>query len=375
MLPSTFISASQKEASQARNLQAKLEVIKVLQAASEDMVMRKKLSSKDVQESLVSFMTRVSRGEEIEPQEVLAISKNFSNEFSFSSLEKPQLLSLARFFGLPPIGTSFILQEELKFKWNLIRQDDQHILRDGIENMSPGELEEAAYSRGYSPANSHHDKTKYLQEWISLSQENVPPYLLLLSRAQYFVNKTQQVADIRPPAIAPFVPAAPQQSLAFPSSSSEQSKSNQERSAVEDLPEKEIVSVDYKNQHHEFPHDPVVAKLWVQIARFTRDLKKETFGGKQSDVLYLGDSSGDKLSTVITREMRQYLQAIFIALDKDGDKKLSVDEVEHGLRASDVPVQHGDVAQLVRLHDTDGDNCLTFDEFVDLLLYIRKYRN
>lgn len=369
MLPSTFTSASQKEAAQTRTLRAKLEVIKVLQAASEDLVMRNKLASKDMQAALVSFMSKVSRGEEIAPQEILTISKNFANEFSLSSLERPQLQSLARFFGLPPIGTSFILQEELKFKWNLVKQDDQHILREGIHNLSPSELEEAAYARGYSPATNHLDKAQYLQQWISLSQENVPPYLLLLSRAQFFVNKTKEVTDIRPPVIATFLPPLPE-APAAPSAAG--AKPKQEKV---DLPEKELISVDFKNHHHEFSHDPVVAKLWVQIARFTRDLKKETFGGKTSDVIYLGDSTGDKLSTVITRDMRQYLQAIFLALDKDGDRKLSVDEVENGLRAADIPAQRSDVMQLVRLHDTDGDNSLSFDEFVDLLLYIRKYRN
>jgi len=373
MLPSTFVSASQKETAQTRSLKAKLEVIKVLQAASENLVMREKLSSKDMKDSLTAFMSKVSRGEEIAPQEILTISKNFSNAFSLNSLERPQLQSLARFFGLPPIGTSFILQEELKFKWNLVKQDDQHILREGIDALSPIELEEAAYTRGYSPANNHLDKAKYLQEWISLSQENVPPYLLLLSRAHFFVNKTKEVTDIRPPVIAPFLPPLPE-APAMPSGWA-QAKPKQEK--VVDLLEKELVSVDFKNRHHEFSHDPVVAKLWVQIARFTRDLKKETFGGKgkSSNVIYLGDSTGDKLSTVITRDMRQYLEAIFLALDKDGDRKLSVDEVENGLRAADIPAQRSDVMQLVRLHDNDGDNSLSFDEFADLLLYIRKYRN
>lgn len=93
-----------KEASQNKTLQAKLEVIKVLQAASEDMATRGKLTASGVRESLVSFMARVSRGDEVTHDEVLTIAKTFENEFSFSALDKPQLQSLARFFGLPSIG-------------------------------------------------------------------------------------------------------------------------------------------------------------------------------------------------------------------------------------------------------------------------------
>jgi len=372
MLPSTFTSASQKEASRARSLQAKLEVVKVLQAASEDIILRRKLASKEVQESLVSFMSKISQGEKIATQEILEIARNFQNEFSVGFLERSQLLSLTKFFGLPSIGTSFILQEGLKFKWNLVKKDDAHILREGIENLSPAELEEAALSRGFSFSNTHQDKATYLQEWIALSQGNVPPYLLLLSRAPFFVSKAKATVDISPPIMAPYLPPLAQQ---IPSSLATSSASQDRDRIPVDLPEKDLVNIDFKNRHHEISLDPVVAKLWVQIARFTRDLKKETFGGDQAEVIYLGDSSGDKLSTVITREMRQYFQTIFLALDKNGDRKLSVEEVERGLIASDIPVQRNDVIDLVKMHDTDGDRCLSFDEFVDCLLYIQKCKS
>jgi hypothetical protein len=44
----------------------------------------------------------------------------------------------------------------------------------------------------------------------------------------------------------------------------------------------------------------------------------------------------------------RYLQALFVALDKDGDHKLNLDEVEHGLNASDIPVLHTEVVALVK---------------------------
>lgn len=78
MLPSTFTSESQKvnthihcnvfyflltmyqEASRIRKLQAKLKVIELLQAASSNLVLREKLDSEDVRESLVAFMLKVN---------------------------------------------------------------------------------------------------------------------------------------------------------------------------------------------------------------------------------------------------------------------------------------------------------------------------
>ena len=50
-----------------------------------------------------------------------------------------------------------------------------------------------------------------------------------------------------------------------------------------DVPEKEIVSMEFKNLSHELSYDPVAAKLWDKVARFTSDLKKETFGGREDE--------------------------------------------------------------------------------------------
>lgn len=49
-----------QEASRIRKLQAKLKVIELLQAASSNLVLREKLDSEDVRESLVAFMLKVN---------------------------------------------------------------------------------------------------------------------------------------------------------------------------------------------------------------------------------------------------------------------------------------------------------------------------
>jgi hypothetical protein len=54
----------------------------------------------------------------------------------------------------------------------------------------------------------------------------------------------------------------------------------------DDIPEKEILSVEFKNLSHELGYDPVVTKLWEKVARFTSDLKKETFGGRENEGIF-----------------------------------------------------------------------------------------
>jgi hypothetical protein len=331
------------------------------------------LDSKDVRESLIAFMLKISRGEKINVDEVLNISQIFKSEFSLESLDRSQLVSLVKFFGLPSLGNAFILQESLKFKWNLISKDDAHIMRDGISSLTPNELQEAAVARGFSHSNTFQAQKQYMEEWITLSQANVPPYLLLLSRAQYFAKNANKVIDITPPVIAPFMPPMPGP-IPTPFTGTSNSEFQFARNGF-DLPEKEFAAIDFKNLSHELTYNPVVSKLWDRIARFTSDLKKETFGGRQDEVIHLGDASADKLSTVITAELRRYLQAMFIALDKDGDRKISVDEVEHGLYASDIPIHREEAVAIVKMHDSDGDKQLSFDEFVDCFLYMRKNRD
>lgn len=41
---------------------------------------------------------------------------------------------------------------------------------------------------------------------------------------------------------------------------------------------------------------------------------------------------------------------MFIALDKDGDRKISVNEVEHGLYASDIPINREEAVAIVKMY-------------------------
>jgi hypothetical protein len=45
--------------------------------------------------------------------------------------------------------------------FSLSLRDDAHIQRDGIDNLTPAEIEEAAVVRGYSHTNSHKDQKQY----------------------------------------------------------------------------------------------------------------------------------------------------------------------------------------------------------------------
>jgi hypothetical protein len=53
-----------------------------------------------------------------------------------------------------------------------------------------------------------------------------------------------------------------------------------------DIPEKDIVAKQFTNLSHELSYDPVAVKLWDKVARFTSDLKKETFGGREQEGLF-----------------------------------------------------------------------------------------
>lgn len=104
-------------------------------------------------------------------------------------------------------------------------------------------------------------------------------------RAQYFAKNVNKVIDITPPVIAPFMPPLPGP-IPAPFTRTSCAEWQFTRNGF-DLPEKEFAAIDFKNLSHELTYNPVVSKLWDRIARFTSDLKKETFGGRQHEGMLL----------------------------------------------------------------------------------------
>ncbi|XP_067857288.1 LETM1 domain-containing protein LETM2, mitochondrial isoform X5 [Heptranchias perlo] len=162
MLPSTFETKRKKEEKQKKTMAAKVELAKFLQETIAEMAKRNKAESGEATKQFSSYVQKVRRsGEQPSTRDIVRFSKLFEDELTLEHLNRPQLMALCRLLELQPFGTNNLLRFQLQMELRSIRADD---------------------------------------EWLELHlKENVPPSLLLLSRAMY-------LTDIKPKPIVQKVP-------------------------------------------------------------------------------------------------------------------------------------------------------------------------
>ncbi|XP_071339324.1 LETM1 domain-containing protein LETM2, mitochondrial [Trachinotus anak] len=205
MLPSTFETESKKEEKQKKGLAAKLELAKFLQETIAEMARRNKAKAQTEDETQ-RFSTYVQKvrgtGEQPTTKDIVRFSKLFEDELTLEHLERPQLVALCKLLELQPIGTNNLLRFQLMMQLRTIKSDDEMIAAEGVAAMSVSELQAACRSRGMRSLGLTTDQLRLqMQQWLDLHlKENVPPSLLLLSRAMY-------LTDLKPkPPVIPPVP-------------------------------------------------------------------------------------------------------------------------------------------------------------------------
>lgn len=205
MLPSTFETESKKEEKQKKGLAAKLELAKFLQETIAEMARRNKAKAQ-TQDEAQRFSTYVQQvrgtGEQPTTKDIVKFAKLFEDELTLEHLERPQLVALCKLLELQPIGTNNLLRFQLMLQLRTIKADDEMIAAEGVAAMSVSELQAACRSRGMrSLGLTTEQLQKQMQQWLDLHlKENVPPSLLLLSRAMY-------LTDLKPK--APVIPPVP----------------------------------------------------------------------------------------------------------------------------------------------------------------------
>lgn len=187
MLPSTFQTSSAKDAKVKKELKVKLEMAKFLQSTLDEMAVKKRgeAHSHNAKE-FAKFCEKIREsGEDATNEEILKFSKLFEDEITLDSLTRPQLTALCRLLELQPIGTNNFLRFQLRMKLRNLKADDQMIQKEGIESLTVAELQAVCRARGMRAMGLPETKLRYqLAQWLDLSlNENIPPSLLLLSRA------------------------------------------------------------------------------------------------------------------------------------------------------------------------------------------------
>ncbi|XP_021919611.1 mitochondrial proton/calcium exchanger protein isoform X2 [Zootermopsis nevadensis] len=186
MLPSTFQTATEKDQKMKQALKVKLEMAKFLQQTLDGMAVQGKGRSSEAAKEFAEFFVKVrTSGEQATNEEIMKFSKLFEDEITLDSLSRPQLMALCRVLEIQPIGTNNFLRFHLRMKVRSLAADDKAIQKEGIESLTPSELQQACRARGMRAYGMSEDVLRtQLAQWLELSLEKkVPPSLLLLSRA------------------------------------------------------------------------------------------------------------------------------------------------------------------------------------------------
>ncbi|XP_029459798.1 LETM1 domain-containing protein LETM2, mitochondrial isoform X2 [Rhinatrema bivittatum] len=205
MLPSTFETESKKEEKMKKTLGAKLELAKFLQETISEMAKRNKAESGSATQQFSSYVQQVRHsGEQPSTQEIVRFTKLFEDELTLEHLERPQLVALCKLLELQSIGTNNLLRFQLLMKLRSIKVDDEMISKEGVDGLSVSELQAASRTRGMRSLGLTEEQLKQqIAQWIDLHlKENVPPSLLLLSRAMYLTDvkpKPIQIPTIEVP--------------------------------------------------------------------------------------------------------------------------------------------------------------------------------
>ncbi|KAK7873837.1 hypothetical protein R5R35_005703 [Gryllus longicercus] len=198
MLPSTFETATDKEAKLKRSLKVNLEVAKFLQETLDEMAVKAKGHSSDTTKQFTEFFTKLrSSGQQATTEEILKFSKLFEDEITLDSLQRPQLVALCRLLELHTLGTNNFLRFQLRMKLRSLAADDKMIQKEGVDSLTPQELQQANKARGMRAYGISEARLKsQLAQWLDLSlTEKVPPSLLLLSRALLEMPETVPASD------------------------------------------------------------------------------------------------------------------------------------------------------------------------------------
>uniref|UniRef100_A0A3B4CMX5 Letm1 RBD domain-containing protein n=1 Tax=Pygocentrus nattereri TaxID=42514 RepID=A0A3B4CMX5_PYGNA len=192
-----------REEKQKKGLAAKLELAKFLQETIAEMARRNKAAVGDETQKFSTYVQQVRHtGEQPSTKDIVKFSKLFEDELTLEHLERPQLVALCKLLELQPIGTNNLLRFQLMMQLRTIKTDDEMIAKEGVAAMTVAELQAACRSRGMRSLGLTTDQLRQqLQQWLDLHlKENVPPSLLLLSRAMY-------LTDLKPkPPVIPPVP-------------------------------------------------------------------------------------------------------------------------------------------------------------------------
>lgn len=136
-------------------------------------------------------------GEQPSTEDLLKVARQFEDELTLDNLSRPQLVSICKYMNINAFGTDNFLRFQIRNRMRQIKADDRVIQREGISSLTIQELQSACAARGIRTTGTSPGRLRdELAQWIDLNlNHQVPPTLLILSRAFSFTDRTVSTED------------------------------------------------------------------------------------------------------------------------------------------------------------------------------------
>lgn len=183
LLPSTFTTKKELEEKITKQHQIRLSVVDYMQETLRE-VARKKNNDEEEHKKLIDVIEKIRKNEKLPQSDIIDIAKLFKEDLTLDNLSRMQLIAMCKYMGLNTFGTDSFLRFQLRLKFSNIRNDDMRIKWEGINTLNTLELREACRERGMRSLNlTHFQLRNQLQDWLEISNSEVPISLLIMSRA------------------------------------------------------------------------------------------------------------------------------------------------------------------------------------------------
>lgn len=132
MLPSTFESQVSKEEKLQKSLETQLELASVFQDSIEQLAQKKidDNQDRDTAEKLLKVIADCRHGELNDTNELVKLSKIFTDNLTIDNMPRTQLVTLCKFMNLTTFGPDEYLRIQLRNKIRHIMHDDLDLYRD-----------------------------------------------------------------------------------------------------------------------------------------------------------------------------------------------------------------------------------------------------
>jgi hypothetical protein len=134
--------------------------------------------------SMLEFLKKARSGDTVPTEVIAKYAAYFHDDLTLDNMPRMQLINMCRYMSIQPYGSDAFLRFQLRHKIRSIKEDDGHILWEGINTLTKMELREACRERGMrSTGLSKEAYKRALQQWLDLSvSKDIPIALLIMSR-------------------------------------------------------------------------------------------------------------------------------------------------------------------------------------------------